>query len=219
MTKRASIWVMLSKYEATISLSFPLPKYMLGRSFLSHWTVNEGNFVLLLGFVRCMSSETIWYLQNSRETQGWIAFKKCVYPTQGLEPLPNNSETINSEVLFVLYIQTHTGMSDVSMWFILGLLWHCRLPWRQNGAIVQQKISVLYIIITWHVILFNPLSEKVSHTRSCVFLTRYTASHERTFVFLFFYRFVKQSCLNLSVDWRQNSTWKCMPTIEILIKC
>ena len=61
-------------------------------------------------------------------------------------------------MLFVLYIQTHTGMSDVSMWFILGLLWHCRLLWRQtytnmwwemiNGTIVQQKVSVPYNIIT-----------------------------------------------------------------------
>ena len=50
--------LMLSKW-ATKSLSFRLPKYMLGRSFLSHLTVNEGNFVLLLGLVRCMSSETI----------------------------------------------------------------------------------------------------------------------------------------------------------------
>ena len=34
-----------------------------------------------------------------------------------------------------------------------------------NGAIVQQKVSVPYIIIIWHVISFNPLSdliEKVS---------------------------------------------------------
>ena len=36
-----------------------------------------------------------------------------------------------------------------------------------NGAIVQQKVSLPYIIVIWQAILFNPLSdliEKVSLT-------------------------------------------------------
>ena len=148
----------------------------------------------------CFWALSVVWVQKQFDIYRIAGKLRDVYPTDGLQQLPNNCETIISEVLFVLYSQTHTGMSDVSMWFILGLLWHCRLLWRLtftnmwwemiNGAIVQLKVSDPFIIITWHVILFNPLSdlfEKVSLTWSCVFLTRYTASHERTFVFLFFF--------------------------------
>ena len=63
-----------------------------------------------------------------------------------------------------------------------------------SGAIVQQKVSVPYIIITWHVILFNPLSDLIEKSEA-VSSWRDTQLHMREHLyFCFFYRFVKQSC-------------------------